>query len=69
MVSSLEKRQKGFDKIIDDWKTKCDRVAADLETSMRDSRNLSTEVFKLQAHNGEMNEQLEVICRRECRQH
>ncbi len=46
-AQSLEKKQKGFDKITEEWKRKCDAVAAELDASQRDCRNLSTEVFKL----------------------
>lgn len=57
-VSQLEKKQKGFDKILEEWKHKCDVVANDLDSSQRDSRNLSTELFKLQTQSDELAEQV-----------
>lgn len=46
-AQSLEKKQKGFDKVIDEWKKKCSDLAAELDNSQRDARNFSTEVFKV----------------------
>lgn len=47
-AQQLEKKQKSFDKVIDEWKRKCDDLHIELESSQREARNLSTEVkFKL----------------------
>jgi myosin protein heavy chain len=62
-VSQLEKKQKGFDKILEEWKHKCDIVSNDLDSSQRDSRNLSTELFKLQTQSDELAEQMETTRR------
>lgn len=40
----LEKKQKGFDKIVEEWKHKCDDIHAELDASQRENRSLSTEV-------------------------
>lgn len=45
--NQLEKKQKGFDKITDEWKRKFDDLKAELEASQRDNRNLATEVLSL----------------------
>jgi chromosome segregation ATPase len=56
MATTLEKRQKGFDRVIDEWRAKCDSLAAELDASQRDGRSMATEVFKLRAQNDEMHE-------------
>lgn len=56
-ASAMEKKQKGFDKIVDDWKRKCDDLAAELDASQRENRNLSTEVFKAKNSLDEAHEQ------------
>lgn len=43
-AQQLEKKQKSFDKVIDEWKRKCDDLHIELESSQREARNLSTEV-------------------------
>jgi myosin heavy chain 6/7 len=58
LANSLEKKQKGFDKIIDEWKRKCDSLAGELEASQRDTRNASTEAFRLRNALDESNEQV-----------
>ncbi len=54
----MEKKQKGFDRIVDEWRKKCDDVAAELDAAQRDNRNVSTENFKLKTKNDEMAEQV-----------
>jgi len=44
LASQLEKKQKGFDKVVEEWKHKCDDIHAELDASQRENRNLSTEV-------------------------
>lgn len=62
-AQSLEKKQKGFDKVVDEWKKKCSDLSAELDASQRDNRNLSTECFKLKNGLDEMNEQVEGVRR------
>uniref|UniRef100_A0A1I7XLC0 Myosin motor domain-containing protein n=1 Tax=Heterorhabditis bacteriophora TaxID=37862 RepID=A0A1I7XLC0_HETBA len=47
IANSLEKKQKGFDKIVDEWKRKCEALVQELEASQRDTRSASTETFRL----------------------
>ena len=47
--SVIEKKQKQFDKLIAEWKQKCDTLTADLELAQKDSRQYSTEIYKLRA--------------------
>lgn len=44
MVTQLEKKQKGVDRLIEDWHTKCEALGAELEASQRETRMASTEV-------------------------
>ncbi len=64
MASSLEKKQKGFDKIIDEWKRKCDSLVLELEASQRETRTVATEAFKLRNIVDETNEQVNefILC-------
>jgi myosin protein heavy chain len=41
LANSLEKRQKQFDKVVDEWKLKCDALQQELEAAQRDTRNVS----------------------------
>jgi myosin protein heavy chain len=58
LASSLEKRQKGFDRVIDEWRMKCDALANELDAAQRDGRNMATDVFKLRSQNDELHEQV-----------
>ncbi len=57
-ASQLEKRQKGFDKVVEDWRRKTDDLSAELDAAQRECRNLSTDVFKLRNTNEEIQEQV-----------
>ncbi len=43
---SMEKRQKQFDKLIQEWKQKCEDISVELEMSQREARLYSSELFK-----------------------
>ncbi|MCP9264595.1 Myosin-4 [Dirofilaria immitis] len=62
-AGALEKKQKAFDRIIEEWKKKCDDLAAELEGAQRDNRNLSTELFKSKSAQDELLEQVESLRR------
>jgi len=62
-AQSLEKKQKGFDKVLDEWKKKCQDVASELDAAQRDTRLLSTENFKLKTSLDESAEQVESVRR------
>ena len=57
-ANTLEKKQKGFDRVIDEWRMKCDSLAHELDAAQRDSRNLATDLFKMRAQNDEMHDQV-----------
>ncbi|ETN81715.1 myosin head [Necator americanus] len=66
-AAALEKKQKGFDKIIDEWRKKHDDLAAELDAAQRDNRNLSTDLFRAKTAQDELTEHLESV-RRENKQ-
>ena len=43
--SQAEKKLKQFDKVVHDWKTKADNMTQELDTSQRECRNVSSELF------------------------
>uniref|UniRef100_A0AC35UIR9 Myosin motor domain-containing protein n=1 Tax=Rhabditophanes sp. KR3021 TaxID=114890 RepID=A0AC35UIR9_9BILA len=59
IAASLEKKQKGFDRVIDEWKRKCDAISAELEVCQREFRNASTEAYRLRSALDESAEQTE----------
>ncbi|CAD6189289.1 unnamed protein product [Caenorhabditis auriculariae] len=62
-VSSLEKKQKAFDKVIDEWKKKVDDLYLELDGSQRDSRQLSAEAHKLRGQHDALSDQVEGLRR------
>ncbi|KAG7174237.1 Myosin heavy chain, muscle-like 12, partial [Homarus americanus] len=63
LAYAAEKKQKNFEKIIGEWKLKVDDLAAELDASQKEHRNLSTENFHLNAVYEEKLEQFESIRR------
>ena len=47
LANSLEKKQRAFDKTIDEWKRKVADLTSELENSQRESRANAAEVYKL----------------------
>merc|ERR1739842_229514 len=45
-AATAEKKQVSFDKIIGDYKAKCDDLTNDVSMSMLESRNISAELFR-----------------------
>ncbi len=45
-VAGMEKKQKQFDKLIQEWRQKCEDVSMELDACQRDARLFSTELFK-----------------------
>merc|ERR1719369_643621 len=48
-ASAAEKKQKNFDKIIQEWKLKVDDLSAEYDASQKEARNYSTELFRVKA--------------------
>ncbi|PIO53218.1 hypothetical protein TELCIR_25457, partial [Teladorsagia circumcincta] len=63
IASSLEKKQKGFDKVIDEWRRKCEALVQEVESSQRDTRAAATEAMRLRNQLEEASEQVEAIRR------
>jgi len=61
--SQAEKRQRAFDKTIDEWKRKVADLQNDLENSQRESRGHAAEVYKLRAQMEELLESMEALKR------
>lgn len=47
----LEKRGRNFDKVIGEWKAKVDDLTAELDCSQKETRNYSSELFRLKVRN------------------
>merc|ERR1711892_1212689 len=56
-----EKRGRNFDKVLGEWKAKADDLTSELEASRTESRNYSSEAFRLKASYEETTEQLDVV--------
>merc|ERR1711931_442243 len=63
VASAAEKRQKNHDKIIAEWKMKVDDLAAEFDSSQKECRNYSTELFRVKAGYEENLEQLDSVRR------
>lgn len=57
----LKKRQKAFDKVIDEWKKRVQDLQIELEVAQRESRAHSTEVYKLRGQMEEINESMDAL--------
>jgi chromosome segregation ATPase len=62
-ASAMEKKQKQFDKLIGEWKQKCENITLELEASQKEARQYSTEMFKLKAQYQESQESLDAAHR------
>merc|ERR1711944_54635 len=49
MGSSMEKKAKQFDRIVQEWKQKVDSLGMDLDVSQKDCRNASSELFRIKS--------------------
>merc|ERR1712223_744203 len=63
MHSSMEKKAKQFDKVIGEWKGKVDRLSFDLDVSQKETRNASSDLFKIKSAYEETMLQLEEVRR------
>ena len=60
-ASAMDKKQKQFDKLINEWKQKCEDITVELEASQKEARHYSTELFKLKTQYEESHEQIEAL--------
>jgi len=63
VANQAEKRQRSFDKVVDDWKRKVADLQAEVERSQRESRANATEVYKLKAQLEEAADAIEAVRR------
>jgi len=63
LASQAEKRQRSFDKVVDEWKRKVADLQAELERSQRESRGNAAEVYKLRSQLEESNDSAESLRR------
>ncbi|VDD85927.1 unnamed protein product [Enterobius vermicularis] len=62
-ANQLDKKQKGFDMVVDEWKKKSDGLTSELEAAQREARNLSTDLFKMKTQQEEFMETVEGLRR------
>ena len=60
-AANLDKKQRGFDKTVDEWRRKHDDLNAELDASQRETRTLGTEMIKLKSANDEIVEHVSVL--------
>ena len=63
LANQAEKRQRGFDKTIDEWKQKVADLQAELERSNAEGRGNAAEVYRLKAQIDETHESIEALRR------
>merc|ERR1719444_423402 len=61
--SSMEKKAKQFDRIVTEWKLKVDSLGMDLDGSQKETRNASSELFRIKSAYEEAVLQLEEVRR------
>merc|ERR1712183_85128 len=61
--AAMDRKAKQFDKVIGEWKGKVDRLSFDLDVSQKDTRNASSELFKVKSAYEETILQLEEVRR------
>merc|ERR1719468_57970 len=61
--SSMEKKAKQFDRVVGEWKAKVDSIGRDLDNSQKETRNASSELFRVKSAYEEAVLQLEEVRR------
>merc|ERR1719205_187332 len=61
--AAMDRKAKQFDKVIGEWKGKVDRLSFDLDVSQKETRNASSELFKIKSAYEETMLQLEEVRR------
>ena len=62
-VAVAEKKLNTFDKVVGEWRLKCEDLSAELDNSQRECRNQSSELFRIRAAWDEAVEQLDSVRR------
>merc|ERR1712079_506625 len=63
MHAKMERQAKQFDKVIGEWKTKVDSLTRDLDNAQKETRNASSELFRVKSAYEESVLQLEEVRR------
>ena len=63
IASQAEKRQRQFDKAIEEWQQKCTDLQSELGNASSESRANAAEVFKLKAQMEETHDTIEALRR------
>merc|ERR1711973_865005 len=61
--SAMERKAKQFDKVIGEWKQKVDSLTYDLDVSQKETRNASSDLFKVKSAYEESMLQLDEVRR------
>merc|ERR1719221_2407161 len=61
MNAKMERQAKHYDKVIGEWKTKVDSLSRDLDNSQKETRNISSDLFKVKSAYEETVLQLEEV--------
>merc|ERR1739836_367231 len=61
--ASMEKKAKQFDRIVNEWKFKVDSLGMDLDVSQKETRNASSELFRIKSAYEESVAQLDEVRR------
>merc|ERR1712241_5091 len=61
--AAMDRKAKQFDKVIGEWKGKVDRLSFDLDVSQKETRNASSDLFKVKSAYEETMLQLEEVRR------
>merc|ERR1712029_536251 len=59
--ASMEKKAKQFDKIVGEWKYKVDSLSMDLDVAQKETRNASSELFRVKSAHEESVLQLDEV--------
>ncbi len=63
IASQAEKRQRQYDKTIEEWRQKCTDIQSELDNASTESRAGAAEVFKLKAQIEETSDTIEALRR------
>merc|ERR1712018_358677 len=61
---AMEKKAKQFDRIVGEWKSKVDSIGMDLDSAQKETRNASSELFRVKSAYEEAVLQLDEVRRR-----
>merc|ERR1711997_1194686 len=61
--ANMEKKAKQFDRIVGEWKQKVDSLSMDLDVAQKETRNVSSELFRVKNAYDESVMQLEEVRR------